>query len=250
MLQFIAMITKIKTILQILYRKPQYFEDGMISIHLSNFRKDPKFVKAKQISLKRTGASEDIDWRLHVFLWAAKTCSKLNGDFIECGVNTGFLCRACVEFLDWDNLGKTMYLIDTFEGIPVELVTEKEKKINKQYLNPKGYKGTYSSVKQAFQGIDNIRIIKGKVPSCLGEVKSEKIAFMSIDMNSVVAEIGALEYFWDKIVEGGMIVLDDYGYSPKYLEQRLAIDQWASKQGVDILSVATGQGLILKSKNK
>jgi hypothetical protein len=68
-------------------------------------------------------------------------------------------------------------------------------------------------------------------------------------MNSAVAEIGALEYFWEKVVEGGMIVLDDYGYSPKYLEQRLAIDQWASKLGVDILSVATGQGLILKSKN-
>lgn len=238
------MLTKIKTILQILYRKPQYFEDGMISIHVCHFRDDPRYAKAKQVSLEKTGAGVNIDWRLHTVLWAADRCSKLDGDFLECGVDTGFYMRACVEYLDWNKLGKKMMLIDTYEGIPVELLTDKEKMISPHIK--KGYKGTYESVKKAFKDIDNIHMIQGKIPLCLDQVKSEKVAFMSIDMNSVVAEMAAIEYFWEKIVPGGIIILDDYSYSVVYSAQRIAWNEWAQKQGVSILTLGTGQGLIIK----
>ncbi len=55
-------------------------------------------------------------WRVHVGLWAAASCASLEGDFVECGVNRGFLSSAIMEHLDWDKTGKHFYLLDTFNG--------------------------------------------------------------------------------------------------------------------------------------
>ena len=65
-------------------------------------------------------------------------------------------------------------------------------------------------------------------------------------MNSVKPEMSALEYFWQKIVSGGIIVLDDYGY-PGCIEQKNAHDAFARAKGTMILSLPTSQGLIVKN---
>ncbi|TMQ64866.1 MAG: hypothetical protein E6K78_08665 [Candidatus Eisenbacteria bacterium] len=64
-------------------------------------------------------------------------------------------------------------------------------------------------------------------------------------MNAVLPEVAALEFFWDRLVKGGIIVLDDYGY-PGCLEQKEAHDHFAASKGVKVLSLPTCQGLILK----
>jgi O-methyltransferase len=64
-------------------------------------------------------------------------------------------------------------------------------------------------------------------------------------MNCVIPEIEAAEFFWDKLVCGGVIVLDDYGWKGHHL-QKQAFDEFAAKRGIKILSLPTGQGLIIK----
>jgi hypothetical protein len=58
--------------------------------------------------------------------WAAAMTSKVPGDFVECGVNRGFLRSAIMQFLDWDRLGKQFYLLDTFRGIDERYVPNEE----------------------------------------------------------------------------------------------------------------------------
>jgi hypothetical protein len=67
-----------------------------------------------------------IHWRAHIALWAAFSARTLEGDFVECGVNRGFMSSAIMEYLDWDSLGKTFYLLDTFAGLDRRYVTEQE----------------------------------------------------------------------------------------------------------------------------
>jgi hypothetical protein len=64
-------------------------------------------------------------------------------------------------------------------------------------------------------------------------------------MNVKEPEIAAANYFWEKVVKGGVVILDDYGF-PKHIEQKLAFDQFAKEKGVEILSLPTGQGIIFK----
>jgi hypothetical protein len=64
-------------------------------------------------------------------------------------------------------------------------------------------------------------------------------------MNNVMPEIAAAEYFWDKLVSGAVMVLDDYGFGT-HVEQKLGFDAFAARKGVQVLSLPTGQGLIFK----
>jgi hypothetical protein len=50
----------------------------------------------------------------------------LPGEFVECGVNAGFLSSAILQSLDWRNLRKKFYLVDTFAGPVVEQFSVEE----------------------------------------------------------------------------------------------------------------------------
>jgi hypothetical protein len=61
----------------------------------------------------------------------------------------------------------------------------------------------------------------------------------------VAPEIAAAEYFWDKLVSGAVVVLDDYGFE-LHEPQKRAFDFFAEKRGVQVLCMPTGQGLLFK----
>jgi O-methyltransferase len=87
--------------------------------------------------------------------------------------------------------------------------------------------------------------MKGMVPDTLTKVNIEKVCYLSLDMNCALPEIAAANFFWDKIVKGGMILLDDYGLV-QYQEQKIAFNEFAKEKNIEILSLPTGQGLIVK----
>ncbi|MFM6908271.1 MAG: hypothetical protein ACKPKT_24985, partial [Dolichospermum sp.] len=63
--------------------------------------------------------------------------------------------------------------------------------------------------------------------------------------NCTLPEIAALNFFWDKLVSGAIVVLDDYGFAP-HIEQKKAHDMFATQHNVIVLSLPTGQGIIIK----
>lgn len=236
---------KVKRILDFrdLYEQMTYTRDGLYTIHNCNFLKDPNF-KRSYLAGKNTGSwgNNDIEWRAHTVLWAARKAFGLEGDFVECGVNRAGFSRAIVEYLPFEKSGKKFYLLDTFGGFDKDLLLESEKK---KYEKLSHYGDTYEEVKKTFTHFPNVIIIKGAVPYTLSQVPSEKVSFLSIDMNCVQPEAAALDFFWPKLVRGGVIVLDDFAYSG-FEEQNLAHTEWALKMGIEILALPTGQGLIIK----
>jgi hypothetical protein len=90
-----------------------------------------------------------------------------------------------------------------------------------------------------------VNIVPGAVPDTLDSAKVDKVALLSLDMNCAAPEVAAARHFWPKMSPGGMIVLDDYGFTV-HVEQRRAFDSFAAEQGVPLLALPTGQGLILK----
>jgi predicted O-methyltransferase YrrM len=130
--------------------------------------------------------------------------------------------------------------MDTFNGL-----VDDYKSTNEKNTNLVTYKECYAEVKKTFSKFDNVVIVRGSIPDTLPKVTSNKISFIHIDMNCAKPEIDAGEYFWDKIIPSGVIVLDDYAY-PGYLDQKKALDDFAIRKGVQILSIPTGQGLIIK----
>jgi hypothetical protein len=57
------------------------------------------------------------------------------------------------------------------------------------------------------------RLVRGTVPQTLAAFpEGRKVAYLSLDMNIVVPEIAAIEFFWDRLVLGAVVLLDDYGW--------------------------------------
>ena len=221
----------------------RYREDELITSHKCDFLYDNKFKRIYDEAVKDGLAiSPTIRWRAHVMCWAASNCIKLDGDFIECGVNKGFLSKIIIDFVNFTNSKKFFYLLDTYEGFSEKYLLPSELQ---KGIKTGGYEPCYEFVINYFSRYKNIRIIKGIVPETLKLVKSEKIAFISIDMNNAIPEIEAVKFFWDKLVKGGMIILDDYGHAG-HEAQKNAFDKLSHDLSFNILALPTGQGLIIK----
>lgn len=227
---------------------PSYSEDGLITFHLSEFMTETKFARAYAAG-KTTGALRthptDIHWRVYVACWAGDWARHLDGDYVECGVSLGLLSRSVVEYVDFKNINNKFWLFDTFEGIPESLLTEEEKGrgISNDLF---GYQDCYEAVKATFAEYRNVEIVRGIVPQSFANSQIERVAYLSIDMNNAASEIAAAEYFWDKLVPGAVVVLDDYAYSRQFLAQHKAFDDFCERKGVSVLALPTGQGLIFK----
>jgi len=234
-------------VLEIPLNRITYMQDNLFTFNNCDFMKDEKFMHAYQTG-KATdlGILKNVDfhWRIHVLCWAAKHALNLEGDFAECGVNTGIFSRAITEFIDFKNVNKQLFLLDTFFGLEPKYSSAAEM----DYDERMGYKhqnNLYQHVCDQFKTFPNVRIIKGPVPDTLSQLQSEKFAYLSIDMNSVIPEIEALKFFWPKMVKGGVIILDDYGY-PGHENQKIAQDEFAKSVQSSILSLPTCQGLLIK----
>lgn len=227
-----------------LYRAPGgYFQDGLLTVHNSDFRRDPKFREAYRLG-KATGSwgRQDVEWRAYVCCWAAWSVREKPGDFVECGVNRGGLSRAAMHYIDFESLDKRFWLLDTYEGLPAHLISEEERRLG---IQPGGYSPSCEAVTKTFGTIPGVRIVKGVVPDTLAQVSARDICYISLDMNNTAPELAAAEHFWDRLVSGGVIVLDDYGWT-KQINQKIAFDKFAEGRGVKVLSLPTGQGLIFK----
>ena len=227
----------------------EYNQDGLRSIHNHDFMEEDAFCKAYERGC-RAGSDDLWHWRVHIGLWAAFSASKLGGDFVECGVNRGFLSSAIMEFLDWDSLNRTFYLLDTFEGPDMRYVSDEDLKCGAISKYEQFWKSGYfvrgiESVKANFSQWKNIQIIQGTIPETLTKVETRSVAYLHLDMNCSPPEIAALNFFWDRLIPGALVLLDDYAYFG-FESQKHAMDILAKEKGIMIASLPTGQGLLIK----
>lgn len=228
-----------------------YCRDGLVTPHNHDFMSDARFRRAYARGVQAANQDYRMQWRVHIALWAASTAGRIEGDFVECGVNKGFVSSAIMTYLNWDRLGKTFYLLDTFGGLDTRYITEEEVGSgiltrNKDWLASGFYASDVEQVRDNFSEWEHVRIIQGAVPETLPEVDTSRLAFLHLDMNCSTPEVAAFEYFWDLLEIGGVILLDDYGFLG-HESQKKVLDRAAAAQKASIAALPTGQGLLVKT---
>ena len=228
-------------------RDDQYDEDGLRSDHDHEFANDPRFIRAyaSAISATNNDPQRHGPWRVHVALWAAHSAFRLGGDFVECGVYRGFVSSAIMNYLDWNVTcgARRFFLFDTFDGFVPELLDTDEQGRFAQFGDK--YKGTYKSTTKAFSGARHVNVVKGIVPQSLTTQNIASVSYLHLDMNCAAPEVAALEHFWPKLPTGALVLMDDYAYTG-FRPQYVALNRFADKVGYQILSLPTGQGLLIK----
>ena len=229
----------------------RYDQDGLITIHNDHFRRTPSFRAAYQRGVEASnGVDSAFEWRVHVALWAAKMSLRVPGDFIECGVNSGFISSAIMQHLHWNSVERRFFLIDTFKGPPLDQYDSVEiergrRRVAEDALAAGAYVTDLARVQQNFAEWPNAIITQGVVPDVLPEISTNQVAFLHLDMNCAHPERAALQFFWQRLSPGAIVLLDDYTYFG-YEQQTSVIDAVAETIGAEILSMPTGQGIIMK----
>ena len=212
-----------------------YLGDNMFTWMRNNSALDDSaFHNAWQSNITNP-ADEAVMWRRYILCCAAYHCVHLDGDFIECGVLFGAGVKTVIDFFGKDNFAKTFWAYDAFDTNPVETHPSHGQQA-----------GLYKTVKTRFAGYDNVKLVKGLLPESLRNNSPQRVAYLHIDLNQAEHEIAVLNELFDRVVAGGVIIMDDYEWSSVYRDQKIKEDRWFEEREYRVFPLPTGQGLLIK----
>jgi O-methyltransferase len=141
----------------------------------------------------------------------------LPGDIVECGVWNGgsaavmaIACRESQPPLP----NRKIWLFDSFQGLPPP--GENDDQLERDSYFEGWNKGSVTKVRRIFSKLklplDSVYIIPGWFNETLKTASVSSIALLNIDADWYDSVKLVLETFYDKVVPGGYIALDDYGW--------------------------------------
>lgn len=155
--------------------------------------------------------------------------NEILGDFVECGVFLGGAVMMVARTLS--KLGvrdRKIYLYDTFSGFATpardEDVNIKGEKIGHQVFQ-NFRKLTEKNLQEIDYPPENYIFVEGDVQQTVQNHDRNKIALLRLDTDTYSTTMSELTYLYPKLVRGGILILDDYGYSKGV---RKAVDEYFS----------------------
>lgn len=127
-------------------------------------------------------------------------CEKIPGDMAEAGVFRG----GTAAIMLGASPGKKLHLFDTFSGLPHG---------DKQFSAGE-YCGSLADVRSNLaKWSDRIVLYPGLFPDSAPQNESLRFSFVHLDLDLHASTLHALEWFWPRMVEGGVLLSHDYPYS-------------------------------------
>jgi O-methyltransferase len=171
----------------------------------------------------------------------ARHCAHLPGDFAECGVYRGGTARLEAEVLREFAPEKRLHLFDSFEGMPPTRGREVD-----GYRQGDFGDTSLDEVRAFLGGFDNVDFHPGFIPGTLEAVTDRRFAFVHIDVDIYESTRDALEFFYDRLSPGGVMICDDYGFVPLREAARKAVDDVLRERPEEPLHLPTAQCLMIK----
>jgi hypothetical protein len=164
--------------------------------------------------------------RLHGLYEATKYLVKnsISGDFVECGVARGGSAALIGLTLQKIHATRTLWLFDTFEGLP------KPSKDDPDYKIANLYTGTcvasMEEVRDSLHSLgvaNNVHLVPGLFQDTAPSAPIKSISLLHIDGDWYESVRACLDSLYDKVSPGGVIQFDDYGH---WAGARKAVDEF------------------------
>lgn len=200
-------------------------------------REDIEFVKAFTMTSNErlVSLSRSIDY-IHE--------NNIEGDIVECGVwRGGSMMLVARKLLLLGSAKRKLFLFDTFEGMPPpddvdvgwDKMTAKER-----LLNEDKFEGAnawcYSTIGEVKGNLfktnypkENLVFVRGKVEDTLPYADVNKVALLRLDTDWYSSTKHELEHLFDKLVFGGILIIDDYGH---WQGSKKAVDEFIKERGL------------------
>ena len=205
---------------------------------------DPDFLGIWHTFPENERVKRLIQDKLFTLYYLARSVQHIPGDIAECGVWRGYSSFAIASALK--NTPKHLHGFDSFEGLSHPAI---EDRVNEDHMYK--WKRHDLAVEQAvaeknLQSIkEMVSLYKGWIPERFSEVAEKTFCFVHIDVDLYQPTKESVEFFYERLSPGGVLICDDYGASicPG---AKQAMDEFAEKIGRVVWHLPTGQGVLFK----
>jgi hypothetical protein len=163
----------------------------------------------------------------------------IGGDIVECGVwKGGSMLLVARKLARLGDTARRLYLFDTFEGMSEptrEDVSAVDQTAAGQLLDAvertdgdsvwcySPLEEVKTNLQKSAYPAGQLHFIKGKVEDTLPEPSIGKIALLRLDTDWYESTKHELETLYDRLVPGGILIIDDYGH---WSGSRKAVDEF------------------------
>jgi O-methyltransferase len=160
---------------------------------------------------------------------------KVPGEYAEVGIYQGSTAKVICEAKG----DKTLHLCDTFEGLP-------EPGEHEQHVEKKGrFACSQESIQKYLQGFPNLRLHKGFCPqSVRGVLDDTRFSFVHLDVDLYASTKECLEYFWPRLLPGGIVISHDYSILDGV---RRAFTEFTAGTREQVIELPTTQCMMVKA---
>jgi O-methyltransferase len=167
----------------------------------------------------------------------ARNAATLDGSFAEIGVYRGGTAKLLAHVAD--DHGRKLHLFDTFAGMP-HADPERE-------LHAAGYfAGTsLAAVQRLVERHVSPVFHPGLFPDTAAPVEGEMFSLVHVDVDVAPSVEACCAFFYPRMVPGGVMVFDDYGFT-SCPGAKLATDAFFADKPEPVLHLVTSQAVVFK----
>jgi O-methyltransferase len=179
---------------------------------------------------------------------------QIPGDIVECGVwRGGSMLAIAKTLLENGDTGRDLHLYDTFEGMsePTEHDKRHDGKPAADMLAASdksagvwayaSFEDVQATMAESAYPAERIHYYKGKVEDTIPGDIPEQISILRLDTDWYESTRHELEHLWPRLVPGGVLLLDDYGW---WDGAKRAVDEWLEEVNPRLLLLRMDEGRI------
>ena len=187
-----------------------------------------------------------------MFQMLEKTLKKnFEYDVAECGCWYGHSTWVISKIIQKSGQDINFHVFDSFEG-GLSDVDERDKNIAKdltkeQILIQKNqFASDENFVRNNLKEFNFVKFYKGWIPERFKEVENKKFQFVNVDVDLYQPTYDSFEFFFPRLVEGGVIHCDDYNIS-QFPGCKKAVDNYLKDKKINLFyEVPFGGCFIIK----
>lgn len=223
---------------------------GKSSFKLRDIRADPTFfrIASRIISDRKSRLYYDRMFTLYQALQSvSRSLSRDERAFaVEVGAyrggSTRLIAEVAAELLGADRV--TCHCIDTFEGHSYEDLPAGREGV---HTAVKFSRTSYEEVCSYLSDLPFVRVTRGRIQEVAREFTNERVHLLHLDVDIYEPTLFSLEFFWERMARGGIIVVDDYGFST-CPGVELAVTEFVAGRSSHVgLQLMTGQYVLAKT---
>ena len=216
-----------------------WFDFRCYNVHLYWFH-DREYLKAWKSFPKSNNVIHDRRFNLYNL---AKSVRNIPGDLAECGVYKGASSHLIMKANQGAN--KYLHIFDSFEGLSVPDKEDTPIKDRTFRWEKNDLSVSEDLVRKNLKQFSKVHYYQGWIPDRFSDVQDKKFSFVHIDVDLYQPTLDSLEFFYNRMNRGGLIVCDDYGYET-CPGARKSMDEFVQGKPEIIIHLTTGQGVIVK----